>query len=273
MQIPLRRLVRNPDVLYLDNRTGSKELYPTLRRLGVQCEVVDLKKESSAADFEFAGNGPDGPVLVGVERKKLGEMLNSAFDTKRWAGQQLIGLMENYHYVVLIVEGGWRAGKNGELEAYKQKGETNKDGVGMGWAMWVRPNRGRRLTLYSELDGLLNSLRLQLNVVVKLTADEWTTCQAVRDLYGWFQKPWNEHKSFRQIYAPVHGPVRLVRPCPTWKVASQIDGVDYELGRRAKEVFKTPKDLVMASEDDWAMIKGISREGAKRIRKWLGHND
>jgi ERCC4-type nuclease len=255
-------------VLLIDNRAGSKQFNEKLRRMGIQTSLEDLKIKSSdgvgaAADFAWGGNGPEGPVMVGVERKQLRELTDKA-SIKRWAGQQLLMLLDNYHYIVLVVEG-----------VYRPRGDRVIEELGWdpraGKKTWQVFQPGRRLPLYSEVHNLLNSLSYKCNVEWQRSYNEDETAEIVACDYSWWQKEWDAHTSFKQIYAPVKGPVALLRPCLTWRMVAQIDGIDYELGNRLRKMFRTPREMVMASEDDWCMIKGISRETAKRIRRELGH--
>ena len=90
-------------MIQIDERTGSAELQ-SLFPPGVPTIVGRLE----FGDFAFLGNGPeDEPVSIGVERKGIRDLLNSMV-TGRLVGHQLIGLVNNYHYVYIVVEGLWR---------------------------------------------------------------------------------------------------------------------------------------------------------------------
>jgi ERCC4-type nuclease len=75
-----------------------------LAKLGVKAEKADLQ----FGDFAFEGNGPDGTISIGVERKTLHDLLN-CIDDARYAGHQRVGMKQMYTISYLLVEGHWRA--------------------------------------------------------------------------------------------------------------------------------------------------------------------
>src|ERR1700685_3075549 len=101
-------------MIYIDDRVGSIELLPTFQshRNRPQCSSSRL----IAGDMCFSGQGAMGNCMIGVERKRLKDMLNS-IRSGRFSGEQLPKLIEHYEYSYLIVEGIWRCNwDNGLLE-------------------------------------------------------------------------------------------------------------------------------------------------------------
>jgi ERCC4-type nuclease len=250
-------------MVYLDPRKGSGELYQPLRHLGLQVTVEQL----DFADVMFHGNGADGDCVVGIERKTIRDLINS-METKRLAGHQLAGLVENFHYAFLFVEGIWRPGTSGDIEEMR----------GGGWrAVYL----GGRTANYRAVHNHLTTLDLLCGVRTWRTYSTQETCRAVSDLYHWFNdKAWEGHESHIAVHSKISGPVRLVKPDLVWRMAAQLDGVD----RRAQDVsrrFKTVVEMVNATEKQWREVKGTGKKKkrgigevlAKRIRRQLGHED
>src|SRR5215471_7722117 len=127
-------------MILIDERVGSKELLPYFKPFDVEAEICRL----GFADAAFVGNGPDGIISIGIERKVLGDLLAS-MRAERLAGHQLDGLLENYQVNYLIVEGICRPGRNGELEQIR----------GNDWrAIYI----GRTPMLYREMDNFLTTM-------------------------------------------------------------------------------------------------------------------
>ena len=57
-------------MIYVDNRKGSKELFP-LFPMG-SAELTHLEY----ADFMFTGHHSDGDIIIGIERKRIGDFVN-----------------------------------------------------------------------------------------------------------------------------------------------------------------------------------------------------
>jgi ERCC4-type nuclease len=241
-------------MILLDSRCGSKELLPYFRPYDVTVSLTTLE----FGDACFSGNGPDGPEIIGYERKTLHDMVNS-MRSKRFAGYQLPGLMNTYSRVGLIVEGIWRAGEGGvaEINVYKK---------------WFALKVGQQPIMYRELDHHLATLEYLCGVMVYLTGrPEQTVAYLVSRYKWWNDKQWSQHQSHLQIYAPCEVQRRrgsFIRRVPglVEKVAAQLPGVDrkaFELARK----FKTVRGLVMAREGDLAAVVGVKR--AERIVREL----
>src|SRR5678815_3604799 len=123
-------------MIYVAHEKGSVELIPQLQKIAGPAIGVE-KEHLPAADFCFEGNGPNGPVTVGIERKTLHDMLNCIEDNRY--NDQRIRMKQLYDIQVLMVEGHWRPHKP---EGYLMEGFS--DGLSWGYAK----HRSQR-TLYS----------------------------------------------------------------------------------------------------------------------------
>jgi ERCC4-type nuclease len=252
-------------MILVDDRIGSVEVVPYLRPYGLNVEVTRLP----IGDFQFVGNGPDGDVDVGIERKRLTDLVQCIRD-KRLAGFQLIGdddkpgLLETFDYLYLVVEGVYRPGLRGTTE-YLRAGE------------WTTLCAGSSPILYLEVDSFLTSLalrgitRIGEPVRVDRTASIQETGAHIATLVSnWTGKLWKEHRSHRDIYTRVprvvKGKVGFVKPRNdlTVKMIAQIDGL-HEKAWECRKYFELPEDFVGASVRKWQQVDGIGKKMAERI--------
>ncbi|MBV9082012.1 MAG: hypothetical protein JOZ62_05000, partial [Acidobacteriaceae bacterium] len=71
------------------------------------------------ADLAFEGIGPGNhPVMVGIERKHMGDLAQCVID-RRLSGHQLKGMAEMYDYCYLLIEDQWRPDQSGGIEVYR----------------------------------------------------------------------------------------------------------------------------------------------------------
>lgn len=247
-------------MILVDSRVGSRELLSALRKFGVDADIGG----QLAGDFEFVGNGPDGPILCGFERKELQDLLNSMRE-KRLAGLQARPMIETYDRRHLIVEGLWRRGpETGMIETPTYDHTTKK-------REW-RPCRGQ--FRFSEVARFLTSMRELGGFIVTRTSSQDETASYIAEEYNWWSKEWSDHKTHQTIYAPEgtqpkyngHKPLSIWRKDPTllelW--LTQLPGID----SRAAEIatnFTSAADMAMANKTRWTSIKGVGKETANKI--------
>lgn len=252
-------------MMLIDDRVGSVELAPYFRPYGTDVVVSRL----DIADVKFVGNGPDGDVDVGIERKRLTDLLACIRD-RRLSGFQLVGdesqpgLLESFDYVYLVVEGIYRPGLHGILEQRESR-------------EWRPVYAGSKAMMYSEMDNFLNSLELRAvtrigePLRVHRTGTIAETACWLNDLYGnWVLKTWKEHKAHQDIYYRVpeqrSRKLGFVKPKnnPLVKMIAQLDGVHskaYEVAKR----FKSIRRMANAGAGSWQQIDGIGKKLAKQI--------
>lgn len=247
-------------MILIDPRAGSGELDPLFNAYDVEHALGQL----DFADVMFPGNGPDGDVLVGVERKRLSDMITCMRD-KRFSGYQLPGLLAGYEYPYLLVEGIWNVGGSGELVRLN----------GRGWVPYY--NNGSRAVLYRELSSYLASLELRaiaksgepLRVV--RTSDPKESVAWLVGLYKNFNdKTWNQHRAHNEVYAPVTQPRKkkpgmVARNVPLMeKMVCQIPGLD-QLAEYVAKAYPMPEDFARMTVQELAVVevKVQTRDGAK----------
>lgn len=246
--------------LLLDDRVGSKELAPLFTPFGLELEV----KRLPFGDIAFEGNGPNGKCAVVIERKRIGDLIQS-ITSKRLSGHQMPGMADMYDYCYLIVEGIWRPGPEGSIQIGQgSMGATQHYG-----GAWSK-TYGRGMQ-YAAVDNYLATLELHAGVIYRRTMTDVETVITVVDLYKWWSKRWWGHSSHLGVYAPAEpvagrGRLNLARRkvslAERW--AMQIDGVDAK-GQAIAEHFGSARALANGTVEDWDAIKGISKLTAERV--------
>lgn len=239
-------------MILVDSRAGSGELLPLFQR--GKAELAQLEY----ADFAFVGNGRNGEaVMVGIERKTVPDFL-AGYDTGRFTGHQLSGLLAAYNIVYVIVEGMTRRDPaSGVLETIVRQG-------------WERVKNGRQW-MFREYVCRRNTLAIvpdmTPSVQVLTTRDRYDTVAHVEALHHWWtEKEFTEHQSHVNIY---RGPdfAQLIEPTLMRKFVYCIKGVGFEKMKLIEKEFKSIQDMANAEPERWAKIKGISQRMAEQIVK------
>lgn len=241
-------------MMLIDSRIGSNELAPHIRKYGVECELTTLEY----GDCAFEGNGPDGPISIGCERKTLNDMLQ-CIDDSRYAAHQRPGMMMMYAKSFLFLEGTWAYGDGNGYEGLLMQGYRR----GQSWGPLKL--KGGRTPLYSKLYRYLLSISLS-GVIITYSHDLKHTAFNMVELYQFFSKPWNQHRSLmetQKLAIPsLNGKPSLVR---RW--AAELPGIGVEHSLDAERVFKTGSALALSTEAEWQSIDGIGPKTAKKVVK------
>lgn len=236
-------------MILIDPRIGSSDLYPLLHARRVPCTLQSLP----FADAALLGRGiEDRPVPIGVERKRLRDLLSS-LTSGRLAGHQLPGLLTDYEYVWLVVEGIWRAGANGIIE------------IPRGHGKWEPLVNGAKRFMARDVEAFLLTLELRGGVKLRRTRDADETADFLAHLYHWWtHKAYDEHKSHLAMN-DARDAALLVKPSLVRRVAAQLPGVGYEKSGAVMRAFGTTLNLALGDERAWTQIDGIGKTLAKRI--------
>lgn len=250
-------------MILVDTSVGSKELQPLISKLGIDCSREKLE----FADAYFEGNGPEGQVRIGVERKRIQDMLD-CIDDGRFTGHQRIGMSEFYRFRFVIIEGYWKPDrKTGTL----LEGHAKPDGT-LYWSS-DRPGGGKRVR-YSKLRRYLFSMSLA-GMVVMYSRDVAQTAFDITELYHYFRKPWRDHTAMLAMAEGYHLqnpwdslaslPTLAKHPTLVREWAAKLPGIGVKLSEDAERVFKTPLKLATADEMDWLKIPGVGVPMAQKI--------
>lgn len=245
-------------LIQLDPRAGSGDLKPLL-----EGRVSLLFKQMDYADAAFDGFGPKGPVRVGVEIKKLDDILGSLTD-ERFTGHQLPGLLADYQVVYLLIEGTWRQGVQGQIQQLKLI-----KFIGGEKQQWC--DARTRLT-WSAFSRWRQTLTWKCGVHFAYTNNRTETAQLLIDLAAWWAKPWSKHKAHQAFDPQVHlNPRRLllVKPGMVGRMIKELPGIGFEKHRAVVRHFGTVYNAVTAPQAEWEKIQGIGKLMAERIFKAL----
>ena len=229
--------------LIVDRRIGSAELAPVLKTLGARVVIDTLP----AADVAWKGLGPSGVCWVGVERKKVSEMLGAMGGNSRFASKQLPRLFDTYHYPWLLIEGVYKCGRAGELISYGASG-------------FSRQRHG-----YCEFEHFLMTLEQKAGIRIVNTGGFQETCYWIHALYTWWQKRWADHKSAYRIEEVTPDAAVMQKQSLTRRWAAQLDDVYWVRSQAVDRAFPNALAMAQASEQDWLDIDGIGQKRARRI--------
>lgn len=243
-------------MMLVDSRVGSKELLPLLLKLKIPAELGDLPY----GDCSFEGNGPQGPITLGVERKTLNDLLN-CIDDSRYSAHQRPGMAMLYNKSFLVLEGMWTYGNGNGYEGLLMQGFRR----GQSWGPLRM--RGNRTTLYSKLYRYLLSISM-MGVIITYTQDLAHTAYNLAEMYQYFQKPWGRHTSMLETQK-LQIPSLTGRPSLVRRWASDLDGVGVEKSMAADRIFKNGFDLALGDESDWLQIPGVGEKTAASIVKQI----
>ena len=239
-------------MIYLDSRVGSKDLLPLMPKNSSTLTYLEY------GDASFLGRGIDDiPVSVGIERKRLNDMLTS-MTTGRLSGHQIPGLMACYDYVYLVVEGLWRANpKDGLLEVPGKGG-------------WRSVKLGARRFMAKELWSYLNTLQICAGVYVWKTGSARATAQWLTNLHAWWTcKPLDAHKSHRAQHVPFAKLVKQKEPLVQRLAQQIVPGIGHRKSKAIAQRFGSAWELLLADQKAWESVDGIGKVLAKRIMEEL----
>lgn len=238
-------------MILVANDVGSREMTGTIRRLGVPVQLSEL--EFSDACFE--GNGPKGSTMIGVECKRIHDMLD-CIDSSRYVDHQRKGMAQMFGVSILNVEGNWRAH---DPDGWLMEGFRKRDGE-MSWG-YCKP--GGRPVKYEKLYRYLLSIALS-GVIITYSRDLFGTAFNICEIYHYFQKQWDEHTSLLSIHAPSPPDMRD-RPSLVRRWAYALTDVGAKTSIDLERRYKTGGDLADATEDELLQVPGIGKKTAKQI--------
>lgn len=252
-------------MILVDAAVGSRELRDLIGRQGIPCDCTHL----DFADACFEGQGPHGLTGIGVERKRVSDMLNS-IDTGRYTGHQRVGMSQMYGLSILIIEGYWKPDLRSGLLL---EGHPKSDGS----VFWSPQRPGGSKVMYHKLRRYLFSVALS-GVLILYTRDIGQTAYDICELYHYFQKPWRDHKSLLALHrgyfwrhqtshtdSLMSIPTLNKKPSLVRMWAAQVDGIGVQYSGDAERIFKSPRELANADEAEWYEVPGLGMASAKSI--------
>lgn len=232
-------------MILVDYRAGSHELVAPLQQAGLPVEETTLP----AGDVAFVGRGEKGKeVLIGVEYKKLSELVTSLRD-ERLQGHQLPKMDEaGYDHAWLLIEGELLYDATGKLQRrvkWPKRGfKPLPGGMTVGELL-------KRVTVL-HLCGGLNPW---------WTQDRRQTVTWLEILYRtWTDKALDQHKSHLGIY---HAPT-LTPVSPERRTLMTLPGIGQRASGAVLERFGSLHRALLARPEDWAEIETQDDKGNTR---------
>ena len=247
-------------MIQVDTRAGSAPLIPKLQRLGMEVEACRL----DFGDIAWNGIGQGGlPVSVGVECKALPDLIAS-LTSGRWSGHQLVGMLNCYDHIWLLIEGEWRARYQDGMLMHHRHGPRGD--------YWTEAGGGQRRWLARDLESWLMTQSVIAGVRVHRVNNWDDGCAWIKMAYNWYQKDF--HQSHRKMYEgkQIYPDQALIqKPTLARRVAAQLPGVGDVRSASVAKVMHTMVEMVAASPEDWARIEIAERRGgSKRLGKVAG---
>lgn len=247
-------------MMLVDNQEGSKELLPFLDPdTALPCRIVNAQGQP-IGDVAFHGNGPDGDVQIGVEVKRLADLLSSE-STGRLAGTQLPRMLgsdatghANYDFIWLLSIGRHRCGPQGYLEVRRGK-------------FWAPYRIGSRPVPYGYLEAFLIELQV-MGILHKNVYDYQEAAAWLGVLYRWFAKPWDKHKAMRKLdksRALTLFPGLDESTKQRLRTFETLPNLGFERALTAARVFPSIVAGVTAPEQEWAKVPGIGKVIARSV--------
>jgi len=232
-------------MLIIDPRAGSQELIAPLQARGL--DVVETHLEFG--DVAFQGRGEqDTPVSVGVEVKKLPELMQS-MRSNRLEGHQLLGMREApplYDFAYLLIEGTLQVQQNTIVERRFIRGRPS-----------MEPMRGALPA--AEFLKRLHVLQLRGGLTPIWSTDLAMTVLQLEMLYRtWTDKPLDAHDS----HIAIHNPEPLMPVSQFRQTANTLPGLGLQRTIAAQRQFGSIRRMANATVAEWAELPIADKKGA-----------
>lgn len=259
-------------MILIDTRAGSKDLVtiPPLDSMSTLCKL-------DSADVCFSGNGPSGPILIGIEVKSFFDLISSLSSGRLQAEQipKMIGdpsknIPAAYDVNWLLYYGDYQSNPETGTLQIRRKNKGIKGGV-----HWEDYRIGNRPIPYGYISSFLcspsftNTGILSHRVINIQEAAAW-----IAVLYRTWQKPYHAHKSMR-TFNKASGinlqPGIDARTQARAVTANTLPGLGYEKALAAANHFGSIREMINADSDTWSEIPVTSASGrVARIGKVIG---
>jgi ERCC4-type nuclease len=233
-------------VIRIDPRAGSCELIAPLRKIGYEVKV----EEMSFGDLAFKGNGPLAPMQIGIEYKKMEDLIQCLNDD-RFLGHQLPGMLALYDRAYLVVEGTPLWQSDGGFKNYE--GTLHR---------WRRSHSN--ITLRRLLSAVMKIEELGCRTI--FMASQSSALTYITTLHDWWQKKWEEHSKKVYMHTPT---LNLIVPSLRQKVAILLPGIGHQKLSLVADNWTNTRSMINASREDWLRLRGIGSKTADSIQEVL----
>jgi ERCC4-type nuclease len=239
--------------IYCSNLNNDADMIKALGNIAVPLPI-------DHGDATFGGVDSHGdPLLVSIERKKLGDLAACITDGRYLAQAQKAKELGADVLILILECGETRANPDdGILEMKVWQPFTNGNNQRRMREEWVPV---RPTLMYSRFQDYLFELDYLLGIIVKHSSNVRETASIIKALWSWFQH--TNHQSLNQFHVTHPSQVQLVRPNLVRRVSKEIDGIGWDWSQVVATRFKTVRDMVDAKAEDWANLELTSGKGRK----------
>jgi len=249
--------------LFIDNREGSKELFPAFRQLS-GCPRIKLCP-GLPTDVMFLGNGPGGrKISIGIEHKTIPDAL-ACILSGRYAGHQLIEQRNNFDEWWLMIEGIWKQNEDdGRLMLFR-RGE---------WCDTSEAMLGSsKVWMWRDFMSWILTMMIIGRVKVWPTSvtSKAQSVRAIATLYHWWTKgEYEDHRSHLEVD---DSGVSLTPKSTVFRAARALPGIDWVSAGAVEAEFGSLFAAANAGVGVWSEIKigqqhkQKRRLGAKRAQR------
>lgn len=239
-----------------------------------------------SADVSFTGQGPSGPLLIGIEVKSLSDLISS-FQSQRLQGTQIPSMQRDYDvHWLLYYSPPLRCNSDGLLEVINRSS----------WKLVTMTGSSEgKPVYYSYLKKALYELAL-LGTPYEHVYDMQECAQWIYCAYDWWQTPWNKHKlmkafdssqdldiaTFKRLQAGIDPQSSIISPTSSFplpssqsrlyqraKTAKSLPGMGYERAMAAGKHFSSIRQMINAEVDEWQRVDGIGKTLARSIVEYV----
>lgn len=225
--------------------------------------LKDVERVNNDDDIVFTGKGGAfgvSTVSIGIERKKIYEDFPRCLQTHHHL-DQLRRMKRTHRVVYLLIEGVFRIDPDTNLVQVLSWGARRDDPN----RQWVDTNPTAN---YTGMMRHLESVRWSMGVHVVFTRSFMETCRWLDALYGWWQKPFEEHSSPFMYQQPftLQGEIPMIR-----RILGTLPGVGWKLSEVLAQHIPNPAAMNSMTEADLKAIPGIGEGRARDIlNAWHG---
>lgn len=236
--------------IIIDDRAGSADLHSCMPA-GVS-ELGHLE----FGDCAWVGSGPGGrPVPVGVEYKRLSDVLKCIVDG-RFAGHQLPGLIRDYKFVYLVVEGLFKTDERSGVLLQRR---------GSGWR---KVTLGSRQFMGSEFERWIMTMEHKANIRYHHVTSLHAAARYILALYKWWEKGWDNHKAHLALHQD-RPDGQIVKATLLRRVAAELPGIGWKRSLAVERKFKSLSAMFNADVTEWCEIEGIGKLTAENVTREL----
>jgi ERCC4-type nuclease len=153
-------------MIFVDRRTGSVDLKPLLQTRSI---LTDLEY----GDVSFSGNDQERSYNIGIERKRIRDLINS-ITTGRLSAHQIPGMLKAYDRSYLIIEGVWKGDRRTRELLLSNDGGRTFRSLYQGNRQWSD------MRVYSYL----TTIETHIGIPFRITRDARDTARMIDMIYG-----------------------------------------------------------------------------------------